>query len=116
MDLNEFSKLVSSRKRRSISRNSLKNCKPLMEKIKRANAGQYKKPIKTHERTMIVLPEMIGLTIHIHVGNSFQPIIITEDMLGLYFGELTSTRKRIQHSAPGVGATKSSTAAASKAK
>jgi small subunit ribosomal protein S19 len=34
--------------------------------------------------------------------------LIQEDMVGMFFGELSMTRKRVQHNAPGVGATKSS--------
>ncbi|MEK6839548.1 MAG: ribosomal protein S19 family protein, partial [Nanoarchaeota archaeon] len=44
------------------------------------------------------------------------PVSITEEMIGHYLGEFATTRSRVQHSAPGIGATKSSTAIASKAK
>jgi len=116
MDIKEFSKLLKARKKRALSRSMLERCKPLLEKVKKANEGTRKRPIKTHQRTMIVLPEMVGLTIHVHKGKEYQQIMITEDMIGCYLGELTMTRKRLEHSAPGIGATKSSTAAASKAK
>ena len=65
---------------------------------------------------MIVLPEMVGLVLHVHSGREFKPVTITEEMIGLYFGEIVLTRQRVEHSAPGIGATKSSTAIASKAK
>tara|TARA_Y100000310_G_scaffold191080_1_gene191077 strand:+ start:2803 stop:3207 length:405 start_codon:yes stop_codon:yes gene_type:complete len=116
MDASEFAKLLPSRKRRSLARSTLQRAKPLVEKMKRIKEGKRKKPIKTHMRTMIVLPQMVGLTIHVHSGKAFQPIQITEDMIGLYLGELAQTRKRLVHGTAGVGATKSSTAAASKAK
>jgi len=116
LDIKEFATLLSSRKRRTIERGVLKRYASLIKKIERAKAGQYKKPIKTHARTMVILPNMVGMTIHVHTGKTFHPVIIMEDMIGCYLGELALTRQRVQHSAPGIGATKSSTAAASKAK
>ena len=64
--------------------------------------------IKTHSRDMIVLPEMIGLKIGIHQGSGFKTITIVPEMIGHYLGEFAMTRKQVKHSAPGVGATKSS--------
>ena len=70
--------------------------------------GKTIPPIRTHCRDMIVLPEMIGLTIHVHTGKLFVPIVIAQEMIGCYLGELTMTRKKVEHSAPGLGATRSS--------
>ncbi len=114
MDLNIFIKLVKSRQRRSLKRGFTEAQKRLLDKVRKANQGLRKKPVKTHCRDMIVIPEMVGLTIHIHTGKEFVPVIIIEDMLGKYLGELTLTRRRVQHSAPGVGATKSSSAVSAK--
>jgi len=116
MDLNEFAKLLTSRKRRSLSREILKKAAPLLKKIRDTNEGKRKKPIKTHLRTMVVLPEMLGLTIGIHNGKEFNEVLIQEEMIGLYLGEISQTRKKVTHGAAGIGATKSSTASASKAK
>ena len=116
MDFNQFIELTPSRVRRSMKRGFSEQQKILIKKIKVAKEGNYKKQIKTHCRNMIVIPDMIGLLIYIHMGNAFIPVKITEEMLGHYLGELTVTRKKLKHSAPGVGATKSSTAASSKAK
>jgi len=116
MDLKEFMNLVPARQRRSLKREAVKRYAPLLKKIKKAKEGAYKKPIKTHARDMVVIPDMVGITIHIHAGKEFSPIAITEEMLGRYLGEFAMTRGRVQHSAPGIGATKSSTAVASKAK
>lgn len=116
MDLKEFIRLLPARQRRSMQRGLLDRNKPLLLKIKKAKSGQYKKPIKTHKRDFIVLPEMIGLTIHIHNGREFIPVVVKEEMIGHFLGEFALTRKKIEHSAPGIGATKSSTAIATKAK
>lgn len=110
MDLKEFAKLVPSRQRRSLLRGFNDAQKRLLEKVKKAKEGNYKKTIRTHCRDMIILPEMIGLKILVHRGKDFAPIVVTEDMLGHYLGEITLTRQRVEHSAPGVGATKSSAA------
>ena len=64
--------------------------------------------VETHARDMIVLPKMVGKTIHIHNGKEFVKIIIEPEMIGMFFGELVLTRKSVKHSGPGVGATKSS--------
>ena len=53
---------------------------------------------------------MMGVKILVHKGKEFIPIMITEEMIGHCLGEMTLTRNRVAHSAPGVGATKSSAA------
>lgn len=108
MDLKEFIKLLPSRQRRSLSRGFSDQQKILLKKIKLAKEGKYKKIIKTHVRDLIVLPSMIDLTIHVHDGRTFVPIIIMPEMIGCYLGELTYNRKKVTHSAPGIGATRSS--------
>ncbi len=116
MDIKSFADLLTSRKRRSLMRDLMTTVEPLMKKVRAANQGTRKKQIKTHSRTMIVLPEMVGLTIGIHNGKDFAEIHIVEEMIGLFFGELAPSRKRVTHGSAGVGATKSSTSSASKAK
>lgn len=104
LSLNQLAELLPSRQRRSIRRGLTEEQKKLLEKIK------IKKVVKTHSRDMIVLPEMVGKIIRIHSGKEYQSITITEDMIGLFFGELAMTRKKVMHNAPGIGATRSSAA------
>lgn len=111
MEISEFIKLVQSRIRRSLKRGFTEQQKVLLKKIDSALEGKYKKIIKTHCRDMIVLPKMVGLTIYIHKGNSFEMVKIQPEMIGLRLGQLTLTRKRITHSDPGIGATRSSSGA-----
>ena len=66
------------------------------------------KNIETHCRDIVILPLMVGTTIKVHRGNRFEPVIITEEMVGHYIGEFTLTRVKVSHSSPGIGATKSS--------
>ena len=57
---------------------------------------------------MVVLPEMVGVMIKIYQGKEFVPILIEAEMIGHYLGEFVMTRKKVAHSAPGIGATRSS--------
>ena len=114
MDLNDFAKLLPSRQRRSLTRGFNDPQKRLLTKIKKFKEGKTKKPVKTHCRDMVILPDMVNLTIHIHKGKGFEQVLIQPEMVGHYLGEFAPTRQRIKHSAPGVGATKSSAAASVK--
>ena len=106
MSLSELSELLPSRQRRSIKRGLDDGKKKIIKKL------QKHESIETHVRDMLVLPQFVGKTIKIHNGKEFVPVIIQEDMIGCFFGELSQTRKRVQHNSPGVGATKSSSAPA----
>ena len=110
MDLREFMELLPARQRRSLKRGLTDQQKILLKKIKKAKIGDYKKQIKTHLRNMIILPEMVGLIIKVYTGKDFLPVEITANMIGHYLGEFVQTRYRVKHSAPGIGATKSSAA------
>lgn len=114
LDVKEFAKMVPARPRRTLEHGFTEMQKRLLLKIKKAKEGKYKKAIKTHCRDMVIIPEMVGLTIHVHAGKSYTQLEIFPDMLGHYLGEFTLTRNRVTHSAPGIGATKSSSAASVK--
>ncbi|WP_456397846.1 30S ribosomal protein S19 [Palaeococcus sp. (in: euryarchaeotes)] len=108
MPLDKVAALFPSRARRSLKRGFTQDQKKLIRKIRLAKKGKYKKPIRTHSRDMIILPEMVGMTIHVHNGKEFVPIEIKPEMIGHYLGEFALTRKVVQHGSPGVGATRSS--------
>lgn len=80
----------------------------LREKVKLAKEGKLKGNIRTHTRDMIILPDMVGLTIHVHNGKEFAQVSIKPEMIGHYLGEYAITNKRVQHGAPGVGSSRSS--------
>jgi small subunit ribosomal protein S19 len=101
----EFLGLIPSRARRTVMRGFNHDQKKLLEKIKNND-----KNIKTHSRDMVVLPEMVGHVIKVYNGKEFVNITIVEEMLGHFLGEFAMTRKKGEHSAPGVGATRSSAA------
>lgn len=108
MSLEEVAKLFPSRQRRSLRRGLSPEQKKLLRKIRLAKRGKYRKPIRTHSRDMIILPEMVGMTIYVHNGKEFVPVNIKPEMIGHYLGEFALSRKRVQHGSPGVGATRSS--------
>ncbi len=103
MSLNEFAELVPARQRRSLKRGLTEQQKVLLNNIKKD-----KKNIETHCRDMIILPEMIERVIKVHNGKEFVTITIQPEMIGHYLGEFVLTRKKVEHSAPGIGATRSS--------
>jgi len=98
-------KLFTARVRRSLTRGINDDKRKLMEEMKDKN---QKNPIKTHLRDTIILPYMVGVTVHIFSGKEFVPITITLQMVGHYLGEYVITNKRVNHGAPGVGASRSS--------
>ena len=53
---------------------------------------------------------MIGLTIQVYNGKTYVPVRIITEMLGHRLGEFSVTRGKVQHGAPGIGATRSSAA------
>lgn len=111
LDIREFAKLVKSRTRRAILRQSseLESFVIRCEKIKAKN-----KQIRTHRRDIIVVPRLIDYTINIHNGKQFLPVIIAPEMLGHRIGEFATTRGKVKHGAAGIGATKSSAGKATK--
>jgi len=103
MSLEEFAKLVPSRERRSLLRGFNDVEKKFLEKLRK-----FEKPVKTHLREMVIIPEMLFKKVLIHNGKEWILVDIKAEMLGHRLGEFALTRKRVVHSAPGVGATKSS--------
>lgn len=103
MSMNELSELFTSDVRRKIKRGFTEQ-----EKILLRNIRSSSKPVKTHCRTMVILPEMVNKTIKVYNGKSFDDVIVQPEMMGHRLGEFALTRKRVAHSSPGVGATRSS--------
>ncbi len=110
MSLEEFMRIVPSRARRTLKRGFTDSQKRLLLRIKKHRERKLTKPIKTHCRDMVILPEMVGILFQVHNGKEFIPVHVNHEMLGKYFGEFVINRKKVAHSAPGIGATKSSAA------
>jgi small subunit ribosomal protein S19 len=103
MSVEDFAKLVPARERRKIKRGFTEVEKKLLEDVK-----SNSKDIKTHARDMVIIPEMIGKTIKVYNGKEWVQVIIEAEMLAHRLGEFAQTRKQVRHSAPGIGATRSS--------
>jgi len=103
MSLEEFAKLVPSRERRSLLRGFNDTEKKFLEKLRKSE-----KPVRTHLREIVITPEMLFKKVLVHNGKEWILVDIKAEMLGHRLGEFALTRKRVVHSAPGVGATKSS--------
>ena len=65
LSLEDFSKLLPSRQRRSLLRGFTEQQKKLLERLRK------KEGVRTHVRDMVILPEMIGKIIGVHNGKSF---------------------------------------------
>ena len=105
MSTDEFAQLLPARERRSLKRERPELHKKVLEHIK-AN----RKNIRTHARDMVITPDMAGITMKVYNGKDWTTIVIEKEMLGHRLGEFALTRKKVAHSAPGVGATRSSAA------
>jgi small subunit ribosomal protein S19 len=103
MSLKQFADLVPARQRRSLMRGMDHPKKKLLKDLKDGN-----KELETHSREMVILPEMVGSVIKVHKGNGFEAVRIEKDMIGHVLGEFALTRRSVKHSAPGIGATRSS--------
>lgn len=108
LQLEKLFQVFPARQRRSLTRGITDGKRKLIEEIKLLKTGKLKTSIKTHIRDLIILPYMTGITINVFSGKSFVPVNIIPEMIGHYIGEYVITNKRVQHGAPGVGASRSS--------
>ncbi len=103
MGLTEFMELINSRSRRTLKRGFTDAQQILLKRLKTA-----KKPLKTHCRDLVIVPDMLEKKLLVHSGKEWVSVEINIEMLGKKLGEFALTRKKVSHSAPGVGATRSS--------
>ena len=105
LDVREFAKLLKSNEKRTALRQTedlqkfILKCKKFSEK---------NKPIKTHARYLVIIPQMIGHTIQVYNGKTYVPVQVIGEMLGHRLGEFSVTRTKVKHGAAGVGATRGS--------
>ncbi len=103
MDVKDFMQMVPSRERRKLKRGFTEQEKIFLENLR---AGE--KDPKTQCRDMVILPEMLGRLIKVYNGKEYVPVAIEPEMLGHRLGEFSQSRRKVSHSAPGIGATRSS--------
>jgi small subunit ribosomal protein S19 len=105
LDVREFAKYLKSRQRRSV----LRQFQVIEDFVSRAKKKAEKnKQIKTHERTIIIVPQMVGMKIQVYNGKEFMPFEIVKEMLGHRLGEFSPTRSKVKHGTAGIGSTKGS--------
>jgi small subunit ribosomal protein S19 len=102
LSTDELMALLPARQRRRLKRGLTKDHRRLLSRVKDRDV------VRTHLRDMIVLPEMVGKTIEIYNGKTFNRVEIMPEMVGHYLGEYSLTRARVSHGSAGVGATRSS--------
>jgi len=105
LSIEELLPLLPSRIRRSLKRGLTKRQDKLLHDIEKGEKGDT---IRTHLRDMVILPSFVNHIVDVYNGNEFQRINIQPDMVGHYLGEFALTRKKVKHTGPGVGATRSS--------
>ena len=71
----------------------------LLKKVEKAMEAGEKKPIKTWSRRSMIIPNMIGLTIAVHIGLQHVPVFVTDEMIGHKLGEFSPTRTYRGHAA-----------------
>lgn len=106
MEMKEFMKIVPSRERRKLKRGFTEAEKKLLKKLKEVKDKNVL--VRTRQRDMIVLPEMFGFKLGIYNGKEYVTVEVKPEMVGHRLGEFALTRKRVKHSSPGFGATRSS--------
>ena len=107
LDVRESAKYLPSRPRRYV----LRNFDVIQKFINRCEKRSSKnRKIRTHLRDIVVVPQLVGLTISVYNGKSFQDVTLTAEMIGHKLGEFALTREKVTHGSAGIGATKSSKA------
>eukprot|EP00792_Barthelona_sp_PAP020_P000218 TRINITY_DN1031_c0_g1_i1.p1 TRINITY_DN1031_c0_g1~~TRINITY_DN1031_c0_g1_i1.p1 ORF type:complete len:134 (+),score=19.01 TRINITY_DN1031_c0_g1_i1:40-441(+) len=99
----ELKPLLKSRQRRKLNRGLQGGELKLLAKVKtsiesvKGEAGVKPPVVKTHLRSMIVLPEMVGAQIAIYNGKEFNVVEIKAPMIGHYLGEFSLTYVPVTH-------------------
>jgi small subunit ribosomal protein S15e len=105
-------KLFKARQRRRFAHGIHQRYDRLIKKLRKAKKetpyGEKPKPVRTHLRNCIVVPEMVGSIVDVYGGKYWNSVEVKADMIGHYLGEFSLTYKPIKHGKVGVGATRSS--------
>jgi len=112
MNIEEFArKVADSRLKRTLLRRLKlgfpREWEKFYKKCLLQKQGKYKKVVKTHAREIPILPFMVNCRVAVHNGKEFVEFEIKPEMIGRRLGEFVFTTKKVQHSAPGIGASRS---------
>ena len=102
MSMDELLAIMPSGARRKVLRGFTRDEEDVRAKIADNDS------VRTHSRSMIILPEMVGKNVAIYSGKDFISVEIPVEGVFHYFGEFALTRKKVTHGSAGIGATKSS--------
>ncbi len=103
MGMTDLIAIMPARARRKFARGLTRDEESLLADIR---AGEEK--VRTHLRSMVIMPEMIGRPIEIHNGKEFVRVELQPESLFHYLGEFALTRRKVSHGSAGIGATRSS--------
>lgn len=110
--MDQLVKLFRARQRRRFAHGIHQRYDRLIKKLREAKKntpyGEKPKPVRTHLRNCIVVPEMVGSVVDVYGGKYWNSVEVKADMVGHYLGEFSLTYKPIKHGKVGVGATRSS--------
>ncbi|KAJ7600485.1 hypothetical protein C8J56DRAFT_910373 [Mycena floridula] len=53
--------------------------------------------IKTQARSCTILPNFVGIKFLVHNGKDYNPVTVTQDMVGHKLGEFSYTRKKFHY-------------------
>ncbi|MDU9376285.1 hypothetical protein McpSp1_08830 [Methanocorpusculaceae archaeon Sp1] len=102
MSMEELLPIMPSSARRKVLRGFTREEEDVRNKIVTGEG------VRTHVRSMIILPEMVGKSVAIYSGKEFVNVEIPVEGVFHYFGEFALTRKKVSHGSAGIGATRSS--------
>jgi small subunit ribosomal protein S19 len=106
MSIEELMVIANADFRRAFKRGLSPEEKAFLANMKKKSAKS--KNIRTHMREMFILPNFVGLTIHVYNGKEFIPIEIKPSMVFHRLGEFALSTKQVKHGSPGMKATRSS--------
>ena len=71
----------------------------LLKKAEAARTASRSEVVKIWSRRSMILPEFVGLTFGVYNGQKHIPVNISEEMVGMKFGEFAPTRTYYGHAA-----------------
>lgn len=71
----------------------------LLKKAEASRASSRNDVIKIWSRRSTILPQVVGLTFGVYNGQKHVPVLVTEEMVGMKFGEFSPTRTFYGHAA-----------------
>jgi small subunit ribosomal protein S19 len=71
----------------------------VLKKAEAAKGSTRNEVIKIWSRRSTILPQFVGLTFGVYNGKKHVPVNVSEDMIGMKFGEFSPTRTYYGHAA-----------------